>query len=45
MQLKCDVVDGSVGNSLRQPIVFSFDLDKPPGFAVICEPETIEYKK
>ena len=28
IHLKCDVVDGSVGNGLRQPILFSFVLDK-----------------
>ena len=43
--LKCDVVDGSLVNRLRQPILFSFILDKPPGYKILCEPETIHYKK
>ena len=29
--LKCDVINGSVQNGLRQPILFSFVLDKPSG--------------
>ena len=31
IHLKCDVIDGSVVNGLRQPILFSFTLDKPSG--------------
>ena len=30
---------------LRQPLLFSFVLDKPSGYIVFCEPETIHYKK
>ena len=37
----CDVIDGSVVNNLRQPILFSFVPDKPGGFKIFCEPETI----
>ena len=29
--LKCDAIDGSVVNVVRQPILFSFVLDKPAG--------------
>ena len=43
--LKCDIIDGSVVNGLRQPILYSFVLDEIPGYKVICEPETIHYKK
>ena len=43
--LKCDCIDGSIQNGLRQPILFSFVLDKPSGYKVFCEPETIHYKK
>ena len=43
--LKCDCIDGSVVNGLRQPILYSFVLDKLPGYKVFCEPETIHYKK
>ena len=45
IHLKCDVIDGSFQNGLRQPIMFSFVLDKKPGYKVFCEPETIHYKK
>ena len=45
IHLKCDCNDGSFQNGLRQPILFSFVLDKPAGYKVFCEPETIHYKK
>ena len=43
--MKCDVNDGSVVNGSRQPILYSFVLDKKPGCKVFSEPETIHYKK
>ena len=43
--LKCDCIDGSIQNGLRQTILYSFVLDKPSGYKVFCEPETIHYKK
>ena len=45
IHLNCDCIDGSVVNGIRQPILFSFVLDKPSGYKVFCEPETIHYKK
>ena len=45
IHLKCDCIDGSIQNGLRQPILFSFVLDKPSEYKVFCEPETIHYKK
>ena len=45
IHLKCDIIDGSVVNGLRQPILYSFVLDKKPGYKVFSEPETIHYKK
>ena len=45
IHLKCDVIDGSILNGLRQPIIFSFVLDKASGYKVFCEPEKIPYKK
>ena len=45
IHLKCDVIDGSIVNGLRQPILFSFGLDKKPGYKLFCEPETLHYKK
>ena len=44
IHLKCDCIDGSIQDGLRQPILFSFVLDKPSGYIVFCEPETIHYK-
>ena len=43
--LKRDVIDGSVVNGIRQPILYSFVLDKLPGYRVFCEPETVHDKK
>ena len=43
--MKCDVIDGSVLNGVRQPFLYSFVLDKLPGYKVFCDPETIHYKK
>ena len=45
IHLKCDVIEGSVVSGLRQPILYSFVLDKKPGYKVFSEPETIHYKK
>ena len=45
IHLKCDCIDGSIQDGLRQPILFSFKLDKPSGYKVFCEPETIQKKK
>ena len=32
--LKCDCIDGSIQNGVRQPILYSFVLDKPAGYKV-----------
>ena len=45
IHLKCDVINGSVVNGLRQSMLYSFVLDKKPGYKVFSEPETIYYKK
>ena len=45
IHLKCDCIDGSVQDGVRQPILSSFLLDKPSGYKVFCQPETIPYKK
>ena len=45
IHLKCDAINGSVVNGLRQPILYSFVLDKLLGYIVFSEPETIHYKK
>ena len=45
IHLKCDIIDGSIQDGVRQPILFSFILDKPNGYKIFCQPETIHYKK
>ena len=45
IHLKCDIIDGCIQDGVRQPIPFSFVLDKPAGYKIFCEPETIHYKK
>ena len=44
-QLKCDLINGSVVNGIREPILFSFVINKASGFKIFCEPETIHYRK
>ena len=39
--MKCDVVKGSMVNGSRQPKLYSFVLDKLPGYKVFSEQETI----
>ena len=43
IQLKCDVIDGNVARRIREPIIFSFLLNKPIGFEVFLEAETSLY--
>ena len=43
--MKCDAINGSAVDGVRQPILYSFVLDKPSGYKVFCEPETIHYEK
>ena len=45
IHLKCDAIDGSIQDGVRQPVLFSFFLDKPSGYKIFCQPETIHYKK
>ena len=45
IHLKCDCIDGSVVDGVRQAILYSFVLDELPGYKVFSEPETIHYKK
>ena len=45
IHLKYVVIDGCVVCGLRQPILLSFHLDKPPRLKVFREPETIHHKK
>ena len=45
IHLKCDCIDGSIQDGIRQPILYSFVLDKKPGYKIFSEPETVHYKK
>ena len=44
IHIKCDVIDDSLVNDKRQPLIYSFVLDKPAGYIVFCGSETIHYK-
>ena len=45
VDLKCDCVDGSNVNGIREKSLFSFNLSAPPGYKIIKEPNIILYKK
>ena len=45
VHLKCDCVDGSIVNGIREQILFNFNLSAPPGYKIIKEPNFILYKK
>ena len=42
---KCDCIDGSIQDGVRNPILFRFVLDKPIGYKVFRQTETIHFKK
>ena len=43
VHLKCDCVDGSIVNGIREQILFSFNLSSPPGYKIMKEPNIILY--
>jgi len=45
VHLKCDCVDGSIFNGKREPIIYSFGLDEPPGHKIFKTPQKILYKR
>ena len=45
VHLKCDCVDGSIVNGIREQILFSFNLSAPPGYKIIKDPNIILYEK
>ena len=45
VHLKCDCVDGSIVNGIREQILFSFNLSSHTGSKIIKEPNIILYKK
>ena len=42
---KCDCINGSIVNGIREPILFSFALSSPPGHKIIKEPKIKLFKK
>ena len=45
MHLKCDCIQGSIVNGVREPILFSFALSSPPGQKIYKEPRIKLFKK
>ena len=45
VHIKCDCIDGSIMNGRREPILFSFSLDQPPGHKIYKEPKVKLFKK
>ena len=38
IQLKCDVFVGSFVKGIREPIIYIFVSERPPGYIIFCEP-------
>ena len=45
VHLKCNCIDGSIVNGIREPILYSFALDQPPGPEIYKEPKVRLFKK
>ena len=45
IHLKCDCIDGSIMNGTREPILYSFACDHPPGHKIYKEPKVKLFKK
>ena len=45
IHLKCDCIQGSILNGVREPILFSFALSSPPGHKIHIEPRVKLFKK
>ena len=45
VHLKCDCIDGSIMNGIREPFLYSFSLDQPPGHKIYKEPKVMLFKK
>ena len=43
--LKCDCINGSIVNGVREPILYSFVLSSPPGYKMYKEPRVKLFKK
>ena len=45
VHLKCDCIQGSIVNGIREPILYSFALDQPPGHKIYNQPKVKLFKK
>ena len=45
VHLKCDCIQGSIVNGIREPILYSFALSSPPGHKIYKEPRVKIFKK
>ena len=45
IHLKCDCIQGSIVNGIREPILYSFALSSPPGHKLYKEPRIKLFKK
>ena len=45
VHLKCDCIQGSIVNGIREPILYSFALNSPPGHKIYKEPTVKLFKK
>ena len=45
IHLKCDCLQGSLVNGIREPILYSFALSSPPGHKIYKEPRIKVFKK
>ena len=45
IHLKCDCINGSIVNGVREPILYSFALSSPPGHKIYKEPRVKLFKK
>ena len=45
VHLNCNVVDGSIVNGVREPILYTLALDQPPGHEIYKEPKVKLFEK
>ena len=45
IHLKCDCIQGSIVNGIREPLLYSFALSSPPGHRIYNEPKIKLFKK
>ena len=45
IHLKCECIQGSIVNGIREPILYTFALNSPPGHKIYKEPTVKIFKK